>query len=105
MPRRRDSGAGARRGSAKRASESILYGTGEILMAAQSSPGTLCSVGGYLRSSDRVRLVLRAGRSLYTTHAAYARRDNSLRPCRGQLASAVLGLSVQGTAPPVSSVK
>src|SRR5437762_12823106 len=36
MPRRPDSGAGARRGSAKRASESSLYGTGEILMAAQS---------------------------------------------------------------------
>src|SRR5258708_4769937 len=37
MPRRRYSGAGACRGSAKRATESSLSGTGEVQLAVQSS--------------------------------------------------------------------
>src|SRR5882757_3908044 len=40
MPRRRPSGAGARRGSAKRATESSLSGTGEVRLAAQSRSST-----------------------------------------------------------------
>src|SRR6266478_274147 len=50
MPRRRHSGAGARRGSAKRASESSLCGTGEILIAAQSSQARIAMAADVLYS-------------------------------------------------------